>query len=322
VRALVFTDANIPATVDLVGATLRLAAARSDLEVCAIVTARPRAFRRSRSAGANRLLRAGVVAVTNPGRRFDGARHRRLSAEQLRHRHGAPVITPTDGGLNGPGFRARLTREFRPDIALTYYCGTIFKQPLLDLFDQVVNYHDGLLPAYRGVGATSFSIYAGESQSGFVFHRMVERIDAGPVLVQGAVPVDHGATLADVVRRKIVAAVAALPTVIDRVMARDPGTPPVGRGSYFSLGDVDALRIVERPHEHTARELQRRIRAFGTVYFRIAGVRYPVTRLRAVRSPSARSIRTVDGALLVPDRCADLPMALFDLGRRIRSRPR
>src|SRR6185369_9436459 len=99
---------------------------------------------------------------------------------------------------------------------------TIFRRPLLQVFAQAVNYHAGRLSRCRGVMATSFSVLAGEAESGFTFHRMKERVDAGPILEEGAVPI-AGGTAAEVGRRKLALAVAAVPRMLDRVAAHDPG---------------------------------------------------------------------------------------------------
>jgi hypothetical protein len=69
---------------------------------------------------------------------------------------------------------------------------------------------------------------------------MTEGIDAGPILVQGAVDVDERSALVEVERRKATAAAAALPRALDLIAAGDPGDPQVGAGSYFSERDYRA----------------------------------------------------------------------------------
>jgi methionyl-tRNA formyltransferase len=175
-----------------------------------------------------------------------------------------------------------------------------------------VNYHSGLIPGYRGVMATAFSILAGETESGFTFHRMTERVDAGPILVQGSVPI-AGAAAADVEQRKLDRAVAALPLVLDAIVAEDPGVPPIGHGRPFRIHDWTALIHVEHPEYLTAAQLKQRIRAFGIVNLAIEGIEYPVTRLRPAAFGEARAFRTADGLLLAPDRFEGLPWRLHRL---------
>ena len=53
--------------------------------------------------------------------------------------------------------------EIAPDASLALMVGQIFRGPLLDACRRPINFHDGLLPNYRGVAATGWSVYRGES---------------------------------------------------------------------------------------------------------------------------------------------------------------
>ncbi len=47
-----------------------------------------------------------------------------------------------------------------------------------------INYHDGPLPRYAGIHATSWALAAGETEHGVTWHAMTNRVDFGDVLVQ------------------------------------------------------------------------------------------------------------------------------------------
>lgn len=318
VRAVVFTDQNVNASVDLVSATLRLARESGRIKICGIATPQPDRFRRRLRRTAMDFTRAALFAATNPGLRFSHVRPRRLNLARLQNRFDIPVLVPPDGDLNGAAFRERLVNEVRPDIALTFYVGTIFRRPLLESFDQVINFHDSLLPQHRGVGATSFSIYRGDERTGFTFHRMTEAIDTGPILLQASFPVDDIMSLDEVIRRKTAAAVEQLPKVFELILARDPGRPQEGPSCYHSVRDVQSVRYIDDPRRETAAELNRVVRAFGTAFLNIEGVHYPVTRLRSAASGQRLAFRTADGRTLAPDRFRYLPRPLYELSRRFR----
>jgi phosphoribosylglycinamide formyltransferase-1 len=55
--------------------------------------------------------------------------------------------------------------------------------------DRVVNIHPSLLPAFKGVDAHAQAIAAGVRLSGCTVHIVRPEMDAGPILVQAAVPV-------------------------------------------------------------------------------------------------------------------------------------
>ena len=58
--------------------------------------------------------------------------------------------------------------------------------------DRVVNIHPSLLPAFRGLDAPAQAIDAGVRVSGCTVHFVRPAMDAGPIVLQAAVPVDAG----------------------------------------------------------------------------------------------------------------------------------
>lgn len=59
---------------------------------------------------------------------------------------------------------------------------------------RLLNIHPSLLPAYKGVHVHERVIAAGEKMSGCTVHFVVPELDAGPIVAQAAVPVEHGDT--------------------------------------------------------------------------------------------------------------------------------
>jgi len=57
-----------------------------------------------------------------------------------------------------------------------------------------INFHDGPLPKYAGVFATSWAIYNGEKLHGVTWHVMKDGIDTGEILIQKTVEVGPGET--------------------------------------------------------------------------------------------------------------------------------
>jgi len=58
--------------------------------------------------------------------------------------------------------------------------------------DRLVNIHPSLLPSFRGVDAVGQALAAGVTLTGCTAHLVEEVVDAGPILVQAAVPVLQG----------------------------------------------------------------------------------------------------------------------------------
>ncbi len=98
--------------------------------------------------------------------------------------------------VNEPGFVARLTR-MQPDLLLVAGWPERFGREVRQAARLgAVNCHPSLLPRYRGRDPLFWAILNDEREVGITLHRMTGEIDAGPILMQRAVPVPAGATSA------------------------------------------------------------------------------------------------------------------------------
>ena len=71
--------------------------------------------------------------------------------------------------------------------------------------DRLINIHPSLLPSFRGIDAVGQALAAGVRLSGCSAHLVRPEVDAGPVLVQAAVPVldgDDHASLSSRIQRQ------------------------------------------------------------------------------------------------------------------------
>ena len=74
-----------------------------------------------------------------------------------------------------------------------------------ELPDRLINIHPSLLPSFRGIDAVGQALAAGVRLSGCSAHLVRPEVDAGPVLVQAAVPVldgDDHASLSSRIQRQ------------------------------------------------------------------------------------------------------------------------
>lgn len=93
----------------------------------------------------------------------------------------------------------RVLDAARPDfIALAGYMRLLSASFVERFRNRIVNIHPSLLPAFPGVDAQAQAVAYGVKVSGCTVHFVDEHLDAGPILVQRAVPVldgDSAATL-------------------------------------------------------------------------------------------------------------------------------
>jgi methionyl-tRNA formyltransferase len=124
-----------------------------------------------------------ALVVTQPDR--PAGRGKQLLPTPVAERaieDGVPLERCQD--VNQPEFIER-ARQLRPDIGIVIAFGQKILAPLREAFpSQCVNLHASLLPKFRGAGPIQASILAGENKTGVSVFRLVDRMDAGPVLVR------------------------------------------------------------------------------------------------------------------------------------------
>jgi methionyl-tRNA formyltransferase len=320
-RLLIFADPCSRTSTRLVAAALDAVAGRPGIDVAGIVDTASRAPSRAglpREAAARLALRA----FNRRGLATGVDRRPLTSLRRLARRQGVPLLAPREAGVNDAGFVAEV-RALRPDAGLALMVPKIFGRELLAACGLPANYHNGLLPGYRGVAATEWSVYAGAERSGFTFHRMTAGIDEGPVLLQDAVRVPGGWLPGDVERAKTALAASRMGAAIDLLVAHAPGIEQEGTSRRFTRAETAAIVAVGDPASLTWDELERRVRAFEAAELEIAGERWPVTRLRRLRTADRGgplAFTTADGVRAQPSRCMHLPTAIYRGLRRLSGR--
>ncbi len=303
-RTVVFCDSSTLVPGRILEALYRAGRRRGDLDIIAVVIYRST---RGRAVGGNRRA---------PGRH---------SAAGWARRRGVAVLEVTRGEANADAFIDRL-RSLAPDFALSVYFLDFIGPRLRGLFRQVVNYHNGLLPAYRGISATSWALANGESFAGYTFHHVVDAIDAGNILLQDRVPIGGGDRVPDIELRLARAASKRIDELLGRVVADDPGTPQRGEAGYYSRKDRHRATLIERPGEVDSARLQRLCRAFGTLDLMLAGRWVKVRRIEPVRSrrrhPGSYRFFAADGVEMAAAEFTHRCYPCFRIARYLRARVR
>jgi methionyl-tRNA formyltransferase len=159
---------------------------------------------------------------------------------QLSDRYNVPMTGLAN--INAPDGLAHV-RAFGPDIILSIRFGHIFKQEVLKIPTHgVINLHSGLLPAYRGILATFWSLLNQESEYGYTLHHISDAsIDTGDVIASAQFPTEPSQSLFwHVVNIYPHAAVQMLQAIQGyRVGVVPVPTPqPAGTGNYYGLPET------------------------------------------------------------------------------------
>jgi phosphoribosylglycinamide formyltransferase 1 len=120
---------------------------------------------RADAAGLARARHAGIEAIhINPREHAD------------RHAYDSAIV--------------ELLRQRQVDLVCLAGFMRLVGRPLLEAFpNRMLNIHPSLLPSFRGLDAQRQALEHGVRVSGATVHFVVEELDAGPIVLQAAVPV-------------------------------------------------------------------------------------------------------------------------------------
>lgn len=86
-------------------------------------------------------------------------------------------------------------RKLQPEFGFCFSYDRILRSDLLSLFPKgVYNVHGGLLPRFRGANILNWVLVNGEKYTGVTVHKMVEKVDAGPILMQKRINIEKNDT--------------------------------------------------------------------------------------------------------------------------------
>jgi len=142
-----------------------------------------------------------VGVVTQPdrpagrGRQLKGSPVKRAALDE----GGYPVLTPEQP--RGEEFKASV-RALQPEISVVVAYGHILRREVLDLPPLgSINVHASLLPELRGAAPINWAIARGHEVTGVTVMRMVEAMDAGPILFQAEETIEPDETAAELTLR-------------------------------------------------------------------------------------------------------------------------
>jgi methionyl-tRNA formyltransferase len=219
-----------------------------------------------------------VEVLTAPDR--DGSRGaaapRPVKAEALAL--GLPVEQPPR--LTEDCWRDSASRR-ESDVLVVAAYGQLLPLAVLDSMPQGgVGVHPSLLPRHRGASPVAAAILAGDSRTGVTVFRMDQRMDAGPILAQQAIPIPGSATTPSLTSRLAQLGAQMVVEALDRLEGGDASDiPQLDSGATYShrLGRQDG----NLDWSQTAAAIDRSLRALTPwpgVTVPLAGVRVKLLR--------------------------------------------
>ena len=158
-----------------------------------------------------------VVAVVSQPDRPKGRGHRLAATptKELATLCGVRVLQPTK--LRDPEFMGDLT-ALKPHLGVVAAYGRILPDALLQLPRLgLINVHASLLPKYRGAAPVHRAVIGGDAETGVTIMRVVQELDAGPMMATVRVPIGSDDTSVEVERVLAERGASLLVEVVDRL---------------------------------------------------------------------------------------------------------
>jgi methionyl-tRNA formyltransferase len=168
---------------------------------------------------------------------------RPYSATDVARRHGIPVYQPAK--INAPEFVSLFREHIRPDLLVSIAASQIVRQRLLDVPRLgCINLHSAPLPRYQGMMPNFWTMVHGEREATVTVHYMVEKLDAGDIVLQWPVPILPTDSLHDLMVRSKEVGVQAVLEAIEQIehgsVRRQPIDP--SQATYFTFPKRDDAR--------------------------------------------------------------------------------
>lgn len=227
--------------------------------------------------------------------------------------HGILVRTPKT--LRSAEAQAEL-KALQADISVVAAYGLILPQAVIETFPLgCINIHGSLLPRWRGAAPIQRAIEAGDNESGITIMKVVEKLDAGDMLLKGSVPITAettGETLHDAM-----AGLGAelIVKALDNWQNLHAEPQDERLVTYAAKIDKAESRL---DFSMPAEVLERKIRAFNpypAVYFEYGGERYKILRAKVV-DETGKAGAILDGAGRLVIACGDKALEVTEIQRQ------
>lgn len=141
------------------------------------------------------------LVVTNPDKPV-GRKHTMTASpvKLLAQSYNIPVLQPD---AITPEVVTAIS-SYAPTVAIVVAYGMLLPQSLIDLPTHgTYNIHYSLLPRWRGAAPVEYALWHGDTETGVTLQKMVRKMDAGDIVAQQTVSIDHKDT-ADTLFAKLI----------------------------------------------------------------------------------------------------------------------
>jgi len=171
---------------------------------------------------------------------------RPFSIKELGQRYRLPLLFPRN--INEAKFVAELRQNLAPDLMISLAASQVLKREILAVPKWgCINLHSAPLPKYQGLMPNFWVMVHQEKSAAVTVHYMVEKLDAGDIILQLPVPIQPRDSLDALIKRSKQIGVQALLQAVAQIENGTVTRQPLdlSKATYFSFprrGDADKLR--------------------------------------------------------------------------------
>lgn len=171
------------------------------------------------------------------------------SVAAVARKYGIPVTQAVD--VNSEAFLKHL-RDLKVELIVSISGTQLYKKPLMSQTPAgIINCHGALLPKYRGLMPSFWTLCNDEKVGGVTVHFVDHKLDNGPIVVQQTYRIHSRDTLEDIMARS---KDLAAETIVQAVRLIETGNPPrlpnnEAEATHFSMpSNEDVKRFLAAGH--------------------------------------------------------------------------
>jgi folate-dependent phosphoribosylglycinamide formyltransferase PurN len=199
----------------------------------------------------------------------------RTTSFKIAKKYKIQIITADNFNLNQTKYIS-LFSKLKADYCFSIVWPFLISRDILDCFKYRYNYHNSLLPSYKGVYSTHWSFYKKENFTGFSFHHITKYLDSGEVVYRNEIPVHKHMSIFQAEWKKTNLAANEMEQIFDKCLNNKNNKiiQSVTRkieNSYFAFKDYYEIVSIFEPQKLSADEIIHRCRCFGYINVMVNG---------------------------------------------------
>lgn len=111
----------------------------------------------------------------------------------------------------------KIITDSQPDLLLVATFHRIIPQKIISLVPLSVNIHPSLLPRYRGATPIAWAIFNKEIETGITAHLLIEKLDAGDILIQKKIPIEKDDTDSSLRKKLAILAMDVVQELVEQI---------------------------------------------------------------------------------------------------------